>query len=157
METTNNPLEAILPFLKSVEPMHWAIAGGILFILILIPIILRSIKKSKADKIKPALLLHSFQISPLGKDAWLRLRNVGQLAILKDLKFKKRTDIQSKTDFREVRVEQGNTTSFFLHGMGQERIRENFDVEFLYSDAKGNLYKQVLKLDGKVMQKAKLL
>lgn len=157
METTDNPLDAILPLLQSVEPMYWAFAGGILFLLILIPIILRNIKKSKANKIKPALILHSFQISPLGKDAWLRLRNVGQLAVLKDLKFKKRNDIQSKTNYKEVRIDQGNTTSLFLHGTGQERIRENFEVEFLYSDAKGNLYKQILKLDGKVMQKAKLL
>lgn len=157
METTNSPLDAILPFLKNVEPMYWAIAGGILFILILIPIILRSIKKSKANKIKPALVLHSFQISPLGKDAWLRLRNVGQLAVLKDVKFKKRQDILSKTNFREVRIGQGNTTSLFLQGTGQNRIREDFEIEFLYSDAQGHLYKQVLKLDGKVMQKAKLL
>ena len=63
----------------------------------------------------------------------------------------------SKTNFREVSIGQGNTTSLFLHGTGQDRIREDFEVEFLYADAKGNLYKQVLKLDGKVMQKAKLL
>ncbi len=157
MESTDNPLDAILPFLQNIKPMYWAIAGAILFLLILIPIILRSIKKSKANKIKPVLLLQSFQISPLGKDAWLRLRNVGQVAILKDLKFKKRNDIQSKTNFRDVKIGQGNTTSLFLHGMGQERIREDFEVEFLYSDAQGHLYKQVLKLDGKVMQKAKLL
>jgi hypothetical protein len=157
METTDNILDTVLPFIQSIEPMYWAIAGGVLFLLILIPIILRSIKKSKAAKIKPALVLHSFQISPLGKDAWLRLRNVGQLAVLKDLKFKKRNDIISKTNFREVRVGQGNTTSLFLQGTGQNRIREDFEIEFLYSDAQGHLYKQVLKLDGKVMQKAKLL
>ena len=157
METTDNPLDAIIPFLQSVKPMYWAIAGGVLFLLILIPIILRSIKKSKADKIKPILVLHNFQISPLGKDAWLRLRNEGQLAVLKDLKFKKRNDIQTKTNFRDVKIGQGNTTSLFLHGIGQDRIREDFEVEFMYSDAKGHLYKQTLKLEGKIMQKAKLL
>ena len=157
MKTTDNFLDTILPFLKGIEPMYWAIAGGVLFLLILIPIILRSVKKSKANKIKPILILHSFQISPLGKDAWLRLRNVGQLAVLKELKFKKRNDIISKTNFREVKIGQGNTTSLFLQGTGQNRIREDFDIEFLYSDAQGHLYKQVLKLDGKVMQKAKLL
>jgi hypothetical protein len=157
METSDNSLDPILLFLQGVEPVYWAIAGGILFFLILIPIILRSVKKSKANKLKPILVLHNFQISPLGKDAWLRLRNEGQLAILKEMKFKKRNDIQPKTNFREVKIGQGNTTSLFLHGTGQERIREDFEVEFLYSDAQGHLYKQVLKLDGKVMQKAKLL
>jgi len=157
METTDFSLETILSFLQTIEPTYWAIAGGILFLLILIPIILRSIKKSKASKIKPILVLHSFQISPLGKDAWLRLRNEGQLAVLKDIKFRKRSDIQSKTNFREVKIGQGNTTSLFLHGVGQDRIREDFEVEFMYSDAQGHLYKQVLKLEGKVMQKAKLL
>ena len=103
------------------------------------------------------MVLHNFQISPLGKDAWLRLRNEGQLAVLKDLKFKKRNDIQTKTNFRDVKIGQGNTTSLFLHGIGQDRIREDFEVEFMYSDAKGHLYKQTLKLEGKIMQKAKLL
>lgn len=157
MDKIDNPTEQILSYLQNIEPLYLAIVGGIFLLLVLIPIILRSMKKSKAGKVKPDLVLHSFQISPLGKDAWLRLRNEGQLAILKDLKFKKRQDIQSKTSFREVKVGQGNTTSLFLHAMTQERIREDFEVEILYADSLGHLYKQVLSLNGqKMMMKAKL-
>jgi len=156
METTSNSLQTLLSFLKNIDPLYWAIVGSSLFLLLLIPIILRSVKKSKANKVKPDLILHSFQISPLGKDAWLRLRNEGQLAILKDLKLKKRQDIRTKTNFREVKISQGNTTSLFLNATGQERIREDFEIEILYADALGHLYKQVLKLEGKMMMKAKL-
>lgn len=155
-ELKNIDLTNLTQFLREVNPLYWAIAGGVLFVLILVPIIARSIKKSKANKVKPELVLHSFQISPLGKDAWLRLRNEGQLAVLKDMKFKKRNDIEFKTNFREVKIANGNTAGLFLHAKSHERIREDFEIEMLYADSLGYVYKQLLRLDGRVMMQAKL-
>ncbi len=138
--------------------LHFVLAGGFfILLLILIPVILRSVKKSKVRKIAPDFKLLSFQISPLGKDAWLRLRNDGHLAVLKDLQFKKRTNLIVKNAFRENKVGKGVTVSLFLQATTQDRIREDFAAEILYADAKGHLYRQTLKLDSKIMQAAKLL
>ena len=138
--------------------LYWVGGGAALLLLsIIIALTLRGVKKSKARKIAPDLTFQAFQISPLGKDAWLRLRNTGHLAVLKDVKFKKRKDILVKGAFRENKIGTDTTVNLFLHATQQDRIREDFDIEILYSDAKGRLYRQNLKLDGKVMMKAKAI
>lgn len=157
MESVQIYAEKAWTLIQATEPLYLAIGGAVLFLLLLIPIILRSVKKSKANKVKPDILLKSFQISPLGRDAWIRFRNEGDLAVLKDVKIKKRKDLTVKSDFREVAIQKNGTTSLFLNALGDHRIREDFELELLYSDSIGNLYRQRLRLSDKIMLQPKLL
>lgn len=156
MENLKDIFGQLTAALRDVPVIYLIVVGVILLLSIIIPIVLRSIKKGKADKVKPNLNLKSFQVSPLGRDAWLRLNNNGHLAILKEIKIKKRKDIIVSTDFRNIKINQSGTASLFLNANGEHRIRENFEVEFIYADSIGNLYKQRLNLENKVFSKAKL-
>lgn len=158
MEQVNDDIfNQILTFLENTSPVYIGAAVFLILILILIPILLRSNKRSKAKKVAPNILLQSFQISPLGRDGWLRLRNEGELAVLKDFQIKGRKDIGVKTNFREIKIQKGNTYSLFLQAIATERIREDFEVVFMYTDTIGNNYRQVLKVGDKTMMKTKLL
>lgn len=157
MENISSKFDELLGLIKGTEPLYLVIGVAVMLLLILLPIILRSIKKGKAGKVKPDIVLKSFQISPLGRDAWLRLRNEGHLAVLQDVKVKKRKDILVKTNFKDVKMPSQGTTSLFLNALGEERIREDFELELLYIDSIGNHYRQKLRLEDKVMHRAKLL
>ena len=74
-----------------------------------------------------------------------------------DVKIKNRTDVGVKSDYREVKIQTGGTTSLFLQATTQNRIREDFEIDLLYADTIGNLYTQRLRLHDKIMLKAKLM
>ena len=125
-------------------------------LLIIIPMIIRSNKRGKARKIAPDIGLHSFQVAPLGRDAYLRLKNDGHPAIIKALEFKKRQDIGIKNHYFDYRLEPQKVYGLLLNAKGKERIAADFEVILHYNDEAGNQYKQVFRVAENMAQQAKL-
>jgi len=147
--------EALEPF---EEYKIYVAGGGILFILLLIIIfsVKRSLRKKWIKKHAPELWIQSFQIAPLGRDAYLKIKNTGQLAELKDLRFLKRYDLKAKENYKDYPLEKDKIYGLFLEAAGKDRIEEDFGIELYFEDQIGNEYKQVFNVGDQLAKKPKL-
>lgn len=152
-------LEALLEWAKEFEWYYWAIAGGVLLLLFVLPFIGRSSRKKKkqALQVRPHLLLDAFQIAPLGRDAFLKIRNAGNPATFVNLAIKGRNDILSKNSFQGHRLEKDKVYSILLEAIGKLKIEQNFSIEITFMDVHQNVYKQQFDLMKQTVKQAKLI
>lgn len=140
-------------------PIEWAVASGLLIVLLFSMSIANGKRKRKkrARKIAPTLSLQSFQISPLGRDAYLKVLNNGQTAQITDLKIKGRRDIVVKNAVAGHQLPQGESYRILLESNGHNKLDYNFSMELSYIDQLGNVYQQMFLMKQQFAKPAKLI
>lgn len=154
METT---LTEATTFLESLTPLHWAIAGVVLLLIFIIIAVKASQGRKRREKVAPKLMLEAFQISPLGRDAYLKIKNNGEPATLTSLFVRGRRDIVFKNAFAGHQLEKGKVYGILMEAASQEKIAANFSVELTYFDAKRNVYRQSFDLGNNATRQPKLV
>lgn len=127
---------------------EWAyVGGGFLFLLIILLAIRRS-GKSRGVKVKKAshIHLHSFQIAPLGRDAFVKIKNTGEPAVLSGLKILGREDMVIKNAFAGQKIDQDKEYGIFLEVEGKNKIQPGFMLEVTVLGANGQVQKSTLKV-----------
>ncbi|MBK7870889.1 MAG: hypothetical protein IPJ74_09470 [Saprospiraceae bacterium] len=144
--------------LQSFTLMHWAIIGGVLLLLfVVLPLASSRRRKKRRDKVAPKLMLEAFQVSPLGRDAFLKIKNNGESATFTSLFVKGRRDIVFKNAFAGHQLDKGKTYSILLETASQEKITHNFIVELTYFDQMRNVYRQTFDLSKNTTRQPKLV
>lgn len=146
-----NQLEALT---APVNPLYILLPVGFLFFIIFLVFIAKSNKrKSIARRNAPDLVIDAFQVSPLGRDASLRIKNHGEVATITHLQLKGRHDLKIKNWVAGQQLEKLKANRMFLEAQGINRIDENFMLEVDYTDRLGNQYRQVLPISKTVVVK----
>lgn len=145
MESTIN---AYLPeFLQGYDPvLVFGVGFGLLLIIILIFVsILRALSRKKLRA--SSLSVQSFQIAPLGRDAFLKLYNPGNEVTLTAIQIIGRTDVKVKNEVAGHLLTNAGAYSILLEAAGNERLRKDFQVEFTFVDQHRQAFKQLFSLD----------
>lgn len=152
-------LETATEYLASTGPMEWSIGGGGLIILVLLFSISggRRRKKRKAQAIAPKLTISSFQLSPMGRDAFFKVHNHGQLARLSTLSIRGKGHIKVKNNIAGHEIQPGEAYRILLEATGTKKINRDFIVELTYLDQLGNVYRQDFPIAQQAAQQAKLI
>lgn len=129
-------------WIESVEPQYWAAGGGGLVLLILVSTIRKAVVKRRERRLAPRLILEAFKISPLGRDAFFKIQNLGEKAILTTISFQGRKDIAVKNALAGHQLEKGKGYSILLETTGQEKMDANFSIELRFMDSRNNVYRQ---------------
>ena len=157
---TEELLSTINEFTQSLSPLQWGIIGGcIALILILVASLSagKRRKKRKARLVAPALKLDTFQISPLGRDAYFKVLNNGQPARLSQLSIKGRKDIVVKNAVAGHELQAGESYRILLEAAGNQKINSDFIIELSYVDLVGNVYQQAFALNQQAAKQPKLV
>jgi len=161
MESMTNTLqsywEQVRAWAATVAPVYWAIGVTVLVLLILWRIAVVQSKKRKRARLAPKLMIEGFQIAPLGRDAFFKMRNTGEPVIFSDLQIKGRYDVTVKNALAGHELEKDKSYSLLLEATGQEKLSPNFSIEFTYLDRIGNVYVQRFRTDTLSAGKAKII
>lgn len=158
MESIGFNWKFIQNFFKNLTPEQWAIIGGAaLFLFVLLPLYLRFRRRRRLRKFAPQIQLESFQISPLGRDAFFKIKNNGEQATLISLFIRGRRDIVFKNSFVGHELHRDKSYSILMEATAKDKISENFMIELNYLDRIGNVYKQAFDLNAKNARQAKLV
>ena len=158
LETLEIYFEKARVYAEQLTPEQWAIIGGVLLLLMLISRLRRRARRRKARKlIAPNLIFHTFQIAPLGRDAFFKIRNIGQVATITGASIKGRHDILIKSAIAGHQLDKEKICSILLETSSQNKIEKNFTVELTFFDQKGNTYKQDFPLNLNAAKQAKLV
>lgn len=160
MELDSLNIEQIIAQGQQIATEHpeWlAIGGGVVLVLLIIRAAVKNARRSRLKQYAPNLQIVSFQTSPLGKDGFLKVRNMGEPAILKSVVFKKRYDLSVKDKYRDSRVEKNKDYAFLIEVRGNHRIDNGFLLVLEYADEKGHRYRQVFDPAEQLAKKAKYI
>ena len=153
-------LSSVNEYTQSMSLVEWGfIGGGIALILILAASLSASKlrKKRKARRVAPSLELDAFQISPLGRDAYFKVRNNGQHAKLSNLSVKGRNDVAIKNAVAGQELQAGESYRILLEATGSQKLKNDFTIELSYVDLIGNVYQQRFALNQLVAKQPKLV
>jgi hypothetical protein len=139
-------LEQTLEFVKNMTIEQWAyVAGGFVVILLLRWIIKRANKPKKvkvrqqASNQSPGLQLHTFQIAPLGRDAFLKIHNTGEPVTLTKLEFLDRQQIRVKNAIAGHKLDKDKIYSVLLEAEGNTKLNDGFTVKLTYLTPQGRV------------------
>ncbi len=132
------PYEALLPF---------ALFGVVILMVLLVFLIKRVQKANKAKKVAPYLVFHQMQISPLGRDLYFKIRNIGDTAKVKSVSIHKRADLKINRFYKDYEVERGKVYGIFVEVIGNKRMDTNFEILVTYQDKIGNTYRQAFHVE----------
>ena len=144
-------------WIASLTPLEWGIMGGCFFLLLLIRIIYKQSIKQRNLKYAPKLNISEFQISPLGKDAFLKLKNDGEQATLANMEIKGRNDIKVTNSIAGHRMDKNSDYGILLQIDSGGSIKRNFTIELTYQNQKGTGYKQSFPLAYDAPSKPKIV
>lgn len=148
-------------FIEELTPLQWGIIGGVFLLLVILRLIFGGSGKRKRKRqrleIAPQLMLHAFQIAPLGRDAFFKVKNNGETATISTLSIKGRKDIAVKNAYAGHQIEKEKVYGILLETTSMEKIKKNFTIELNYMDQAGNVYRQDFPLDQPSAQKPKLV
>jgi hypothetical protein len=136
------------------------IALGVIIFLVLMFIVMninRRTRKKRAFLYAPQLFLESFQVSPMGKDAYLKIGNMGSPGTLTQFQVNGRQDLLVKNQLAGHKLERGEQYRILLEAAGSQKINSDFTFSLTYMDARQNVFQQEFDLRKKSAQKAKLL
>lgn len=153
---------ALLPaevkeWIAEVEPQYWAAGGGGLVVLILFSTLRKRSKKKRFWRSAPQLTMEAFKISPLGRDAFVKIQNNGEQATLTTISFLGRNDIVVKNALAGHLLDRGKSYSILLETTGQEKMDDNFSIELRFMDARNNVYRQIFIPKNNITRRAKLV
>lgn len=145
--------ESFEQYFSSLSIPHYAAMGLLLFAFVLF--ILSRTKKRKEQQLlaqAPKLLLKDFQVAPLGKDAFFKIRNEGETATISQLDIVGRADLMVKNDYAGHQIEKDKEYRIFLESAGHQKIEKDFSIEITFSDANGHIYKQTVPVNSPELQ-----
>lgn len=153
---------ALLPvevkeWIAEVDPLYWAAGGGSLFLLVLVSTIRKRSQKRRFWRAAPQLTMEAFKISPLGRDAFLKIQNNGEKATLTTISFQGRNDIVVKNALAGHLLDKGKGYSILLETNGQKKMDDNFSIELRFMDARNNVYRQTFIPKNTTTRPAKLV
>ncbi|PSR09160.1 MAG: hypothetical protein DA408_08970 [Bacteroidetes bacterium] len=99
---------------------------------------------------KPAgsgLAIQSFQLAPLGRDAYLKVVNPGVPVTLSAVTILGRADVTVKNEVAGQLLGSDGAYSILLEASGAERLLPNFSVQFTFVDTQRQAFLQVFTLD----------
>lgn len=145
MEST---ITTYLPeWLQAYDPILVFGAGfGILIILLLLLVMIIRAVSSSRDK-HSGLVIQSFQIAPLGRDAFLKLNNPGTPVTLSALMVTGRADVSIKNQVAGQSLPQGGTYSILLEATADQRLRSDFQLHLTFFDHEKRTYQQQFSLN----------
>jgi len=161
MEDIN--LEAIISqlsdYIASTGPIEWGIAGGGVLIVVLLLSISggRRRKKRRAKRVAPSLVISTFQVSPLGRDAYFKVHNQGQTAQLTKVNIRGKGHIRPKNAVAGHELKPLESYRILLEATGSKKISKDFIIELTYMDQLGNVYRQDFPLGQQAAQQPKLI
>lgn len=146
----------IYAFFLDLESWHWGAIGGTIALAMIIPTIGRS-RKRKARRHAPQLALHTFQVAPLGRDAFFKIRNSGHPAVLSGISIRGRQSLVVKNAVAGHQIETDKEYGILIESAGQEKITPDFAIELTYMDSQRNVYRQVFQPDRQGAKPPKLV
>lgn len=147
----------VLEWAAGVEPEYWAAGGGGLLLLILASGLNRRAKKRRFRKLSPKLSLEAFKISPMGRDAYLKINNQGEKATLTTITVSGRSDVIIKNALAGHQIDKGKAYSILLETAGANKLDSNFSIELRYMDTRNNVFRQTFVLSQNQAKPAKLV
>lgn len=158
MESKSFDLNTVQTYFENLTIQQWYIIGGIAFlVLVVLPLFRRFRFRRRLRKYAPQIQLESFQISPLGRDAFFKIRNTGEQATLVSIFIRGRRDIVFKNAFVGHELPLDKSYSILMEATAKDKIEENFSIELNYLDKIGNVYKQSFDLQSKSLKQPKLV
>lgn len=149
--------EQVRAWASTVAPEYWAGGGMVLVLLILWRVASTRSKKRKLALAAPKLMMEGFQIAPLGRDAFLKMRNAGEPITFTGIQIKGRLDVAVKNVLAGHELDKDKSYSLLLEATGQERLTPNFSIELTFLDRIGNVYVQRFRTDNLSAGKAKII
>ncbi len=140
-------IELIEQYFASLSIPHFVAIGLLLFALILF--LSSNAKQRKEQKLllkAPKLLLKDFQVAPLGKDAFFKIRNEGEAATISQLDIIGRADLMVKNDYAGHQIDRDKEYRIFLESAGHQKIEKDFSIEITFAGPNGHIYKQIVPL-----------
>lgn len=119
--------------------------GVLLLFILLLVMIARSVARSRIKH--SGLVIQSFQIAPLGRDAFLKLNNPGTGVTLTSVVVTGRADVIVKNQVAGQAISQGGTYSILLEATADQRLRSDFELYFTFFDAEKKVYQQQFSLN----------
>lgn len=140
-------IEQLRTFIDQLTIQEWAyIGGGLLFFLIIVLAIRRSGKKKKPITSTSNIRLHSFQIAPMGRDAFVKIKNIGEPVVISELKIIGRDDMVIKNAFAGQKMDQHKEYGILLEVNNNEKILPGFTLEVTVLGPNGEVQKTTLKV-----------
>ena len=129
---------------------------AVLLVLVFALGIRSSSKKSSLKKHAPHFVYEAFQIAPLGRDAYFKVKNIGHPAYINFAGIKNRADIKiSNANTTNFEVASNKTYGIFCEIQGNQKIKADFEIELEFKDKVGNQYRQIFAVD-KSLNKGKV-
>ena len=150
--------ESFEQYLSSLSIPHFVAIGLLLFALILF--LSAKTKKQKHQKLlahAPKLSLKDFQVAPLGKDAFFKIKNEGEQATISQLDIIGRADLMVKNDYAGHQIEKDKEYRIFLESAGHQKIEKDFSLEITFVDPQGHIYKQLVPLSSPETQQLTII
>ncbi len=118
--------------------------GLLVLLIIIIALIRRSMRRARLRN--RGLVIQSFQIAPLGRDAFLKVANPGTPITLLSLRLIGRNDLKVKNELTGQQLALSGTYSILLEAVGDRRLDANFQIELTFADEQKNHYQQLFSL-----------
>ncbi len=147
MEQFTAWMDSALVWLQETDPVYLMAGGGGLIVLFGLIAATRMNSRKKEAAQAPSLRISSFQIAPLGRDAFMKLENTGEQATLSAIAVKGRRDVIIKNEVAGQVIPKAGTYSILFEVSGQHRLAPNFTIELTYIDQRHKAYLQVFGLD----------
>lgn len=147
METVTPYWEAFTSWLLALEPTYLMAGGGGLVLLIGLLVALRVNRRGGGRQASPQLQVASFQLAPLGRDAFLKITNQGEKAVLSSGKIIGRNDVLIKNTLAGHEISRDGSYSLLLEAVGNERLQANFAVELTFVDEHRRGFQQTFFLN----------
>jgi hypothetical protein len=138
-------LQSYFDRLLAGDPLLLGIVGGLSSLLLIL--LLVRVSRRVALRRAPRLELSSFQLSPLGRDASLKVRNLGEVVTLTQLLIYGREDVAVKNTVAGHTLPTGGSYRILLESSGEARLAADFEVEFIYATAGRKAYRQRFRLN----------
>jgi hypothetical protein len=140
MESTPLP-----EWLQTYSPQMVAVAAiGAILLLVFIWLISKLFRGRINTK---GISVHSFQLAPLGRDAFLKLTNPGNPVTLLHAKVIGRNDVVVKNEVAGQQIPSSGSYSILLEAGGEQRLDKDFSVQFTFVDEERRAYNQVFSLN----------
>lgn len=148
-----------IAFAQASGPREWIASLGLVVILMLAASLAASKRRRKkqARQVAPNLVLEAFQVAPLGRDAYFKILNAGQIATLHTLNVKGRNDLLVKNIVAGHEIMPGESYRILLETQGNQKLSPAFSIEISYMDQLGNIYRQAFLLKEQVAKQPKLV
>ncbi len=146
LDKVNIWLDKAIEYAMAMTVEQWAyVGGGFVGLLLLRWLIKRARRPKKAVVKQPVvnsnqgLQLHTFQIAPLGRDAFLKIQNNMDLITLTKLEIIDRQNVRVKNAIAGHKLDKGKIYSILLEAEGNTKLTDGFTVKLTYLTASGKV------------------